>query len=323
MQAAGRKGFAMRSNTVHLRWKRKGCGLDTIVNLEGIVGQNTKNRFGARIIGIVTASNRNDPGMWDALTRCDVAEFRADGFPPARIAEEALSFRTESRLKLGRPIETLFTIRLQRDGGAWPDADAALREPVWQSLALDGSEPGGGPGDSPLCDWVDVEIEEFATLSYKTRTLLKSGRAKLLLSHHDFRRCRPREGLAALMAEMQSHHPAGMKFAVTCENRRDLSELLAFTRDLAEATQHGCALSMGVPGRSSRVLGPVLGCPFTYGYLTGGAVAPGQLSARELRAFFDGLSEIGEAAMAERRGAQNLELVDWAEARIKGDTFAD
>ncbi|MEO6094280.1 MAG: type I 3-dehydroquinate dehydratase [Fibrobacteria bacterium] len=285
------------------------------------MGQSTKNRFEARIIGIITASNLTDPAMWDALKLCDMAELRVDGFPPGHVIEAAHSFRRESLLKLGRPIETLLTIRLQRDGGAWPDADAAIREPIWQSLIHNGQEPGGEPGgQGPLCDWIDVEVEEFASLSYQTRTLLLSGRAKLLLSHHDFLRCRPREGLAALMGEMRAHNPAGMKFAVTCENHRDLLELLAFARELAEATPNGCALSMGASGRSSRVLGPVLGCPFTYGYLTGGAVAPGQLSAGELRAFFDGL-DIG--AMRKRRGAHDMELVDWAEARIAGDTFAD
>jgi 3-dehydroquinate dehydratase-1 len=348
----------MRSNTVHFRWNRQGPGLDTNVNLEdvnfanvnsgqmnfadehleNILGQSTKNRFAARIIGIVTAANRMDPAMWDALALCDLAEFRADGFPPGRVIDEALSFRRESRLKLGRPIETLLTLRLQRDGGAWPDSDAALREPIWQSLGLDGGGPGGqGPGgQGPLCDWVDVEIEEFASLSQKTRGLLQSGRAQLLLSHHDFRGCPPRGELAALMARMQAHNPAGMKFAVTCGNRGELSELLAFARDLADATPHGCALSMGATGRVSRVLGPLLGCPLTYGYLTGGAVAPGQLSAGELRAFFDSLEVAGldvaglvdvdgldAGAMAERRGARNMELVDWAEARIAGDTIAD
>jgi 3-dehydroquinate dehydratase-1 len=331
----------MRSNTVHFTWNRQGPGLDTNVNLEdvdfadadsgqmdfadehleNILGQSTKNRFAARIIGIVTASNRMDPAMWDALALCDLAEFRADGFPRGRVIDEALSFRRESRLKLGRPIETLLTLRLQRDGGAWPDSDAALREPVWQSLGLD----GGGPGQGPLCDWVDVEIEEFASLSQKTRGLLHSGGAQLLLSHHDFRGCPPRERLTALMEKMRTHNPAGMKFAVTCGNRGDLSELLAFTRDLAGATPNGCALSMGAAGRTSRVLGPVLGCPFTYGYLTGGAVAPGQLSTGELRAFFDGLEADGleAGALAERRGAGIMELVDWAEARIAGDTIAD
>ncbi|GEM_PF-2388909 len=293
--------------------------MDTIVNLEAIVSESTKNRFEARIIGIVTASNRTDPAIWDALSRCDIAELRADGFPAERITEEARSFRAESSRKLGRTLEILLTIRLKRDGGAWPDEDASLREPIWLSLCLDGGEQVG----APICDWIDVEIEEFASLSYKCRTQLQSGRAKLLLSHHDFRRCRPREGLHALMGEMQTHRPAGMKFAVACENRRDLMELLAFARDLSETASIGCALSMGEVGRASRVLGPLLGCPLTYGYLTGGAVAPGQLSAEALRKFFQGIPARESQAWDDLQKLGDSDLVDWAEARIAGDLLAD
>jgi 3-dehydroquinate dehydratase type I len=286
--------------------------------LEGIVGQSTKNGFEARIIGIVTAANRTDPAMWDALAECDIAELRADGFEAASIVEELRSFRRDAAERFGRPMKTLLTLRLNRDGGAWPDADAAAREPVWQALGLDGNDP--------LCDWVDVEVEEFGSLAYRTKTLLQSGTAKLLLSHHDFRRCRPREGLGALMGEMLTHKPDGMKFAVTCENRRDLLELLAFARDLAAATPHGCALSMGAEGRVSRVLGPLLGCPFTYGYLTGGAVAPGQISARGLNAFFKGMPGPGTgkpAGTADLAGMDDSDLIEWAEARIAGELLAD
>lgn len=278
------------------------------------MGQSTKNGFEARIIGIVTAANRTDPAIWDALAECDIAEFRADGFAAERIVEEVRAFRREAAARFGRPMETLVTIRLKRDGGAWPDADAAARESIWQSLGLD--------GEAPLCDWVDVEIEEFESLAYRTKSHLRSGKAKLLLSHHDFLRCRPREGLRALMSEMQAHRPHGMKFAVTCENRGDMLELLAFTRDLAAATPHGCALSMGLEGRSSRVLGPVLGCPLAYGYLTGGAVAPGQISARGLNAFFRGMTA-GTARPPETTDRNDSELIEWAEARITGESLAD
>ncbi|MDB5103428.1 MAG: putative 3-dehydroquinate dehydratase [Fibrobacteres bacterium] len=289
--------------------------MHTIVNLDGIVVESTKNRFGARIIGIVTASNRMDPAIWNELGTCDIAEFRADGFDAERIPGELRSFREESLKRMGRPLETLLTIRLERDGGAWPDADAPAREAVWEALGLDSKDPA--------CDWVDVEIEEFASLSYKARDRFQRGAAKLLLSHHDFRRCRPREGLRALMGEMQSHRPDGMKFAVTCGNRGDLGELIAFTREMAQATPNGCALSMGRIGRVSRVLGPLLGCPFTYGYLTGAAVAPGQLSVRDLAAFYAGIPAESAADLSGKSLESDSEMVDWAEARIPGELLAD
>lgn len=279
------------------------------------MGQSTKNGFEARIIGIVTAANRTDPAMWDALAACDIAEFRADGFEPGRIIDELRSFRRDSAFRYGRPMRTLMTLRLKRDGGAWPDADAAAREPLWHALGLEGNEP--------LCEWVDVEVEEFGALAAGTRSLLQTGSAQLMLSHHDFRRCLPRQGLGGLMAEMRTHRPDGMKFAVTCENRGDMLELLAFARDLAAATSCGCALSMGAQGRASRVLGPMLGCPFAYGYLTGGAVAPGQISARGLKAFFRGIPETGSGTPGGIADMNDSDLIEWAEARIAGESLGD
>jgi hypothetical protein len=79
---------------------------------------------------------------------------------------------------------------------------------------------------------------------------------------------------------------------------------------------------MGRIGRASRVLAPLLGCPLTYGYLTGGAVAPGQLSVRELRAFFRSLGP-GDAEAARNGGETGYGLLDWAEARIEGESLAE
>ncbi len=292
-----------------LEWKRGRQRRHSNVNLDGIVGESTKNRFGARIIGIVTAANHTDPAIWSALAECDTAEFRADGFPAAAIAREARDFKRECLRRLGRPLETLLTIRLKRDGGAWADSQASLREPVWRALGLDGSDPA--------CDWIDVEVEEFASLPAPMSSLLASGSAKLLLSHHDMGETLPLPGLRALSQRMRAFHPAGMKFAMTCASKAELTELMGFAREVAAATPNGCVLSMGGAGRATRVLAPLLGCPFTYGYLTGGAVAPGQLSALELARFYRGIS--GPPAA----GKNDSQLLDWAEARIEGDMLAD
>jgi 3-dehydroquinate dehydratase-1 len=287
--------------------------------LENIVVESTKYRFGARIIGIVTASNRWDPAIWGALSECDVAEFRADGFEPPAIARAVRDFRRECLARVGRALPILFTIRLKRDGGAWPDAEAGMRVGVWESLGLDGSDPGGqGPGgQGPLCEWVDVEAEEFASLPARTRSLLATGSAKLLLSHHDMKATLPREGLRAMLADMLSHRPAGVKFAMTCGSREEVLDLLGFVREASAECPNACVLSMGRLGRATRVLAPLLGCPFTYGYLTGGAVAPGQLSVRGLSAFYAGLpARHGD-------GDDLSRLLDWAEARIEGVSLAD
>lgn len=288
-----------------LSWKSLGPGWDTFIILKGIVGESTKNPFGARIIGIVTAANRNDTRAWKALEACDMAELRADLFHPARIAGEARSFREECRRRLGRVPETILTIRLRRDGGAWPDGQASERERIWLSLSA---------GDEdPACDWIDVEAEEYPSLSPSLKTHFTGGRMNLLLSHHNMARSYPPSGLRGLLESMSACRPKGIKVAVTCADRKELLELLSFARETSGFTSHACVLSMGKAGRSSRVLTPLLGCPLTYGYLTGAAVAPGQLSVRSLDGFFRSLRE------GETEGMTDAQLVEWAEARIPGE----
>jgi 3-dehydroquinate dehydratase type I len=259
------------------------------------------------VIGIVTGANRNDPDMWEALAECDIAEFRADLFDPRRIPEEFLSFRAD-RDRRGLACGTLLTIRLARDGGAWQDAHADRRLEIWEALGCAGREPAA--------DWIDIEIEEYGKLPAAFRNGVEASDIRLLLSHHDFSACPAREALDALLQDMLAHRPDGVKFAVTCADRVEAAGLMAFARAAAAASPNACVLSMGGAGRATRVLGPVLGCPLAYGYLTGRAVAPGQLSAaaiaRGLEAFSaalpPGLLEPGEESR----------LLDWAEARLQG-----
>ncbi|MEO7425061.1 MAG: type I 3-dehydroquinate dehydratase [Fibrobacteria bacterium] len=281
------------------------------------MGESIKNRFGARIIGIVTAANRTDPAIWDALPVCDIVELRADGFAPADIPGVARELKQECLRKLGHPLEMLLTIRLQRDGGAWPDAEARARIPLWQRLGLHARDPA--------CDWIDVEVEEFAALTEPERVGIASGSARLLLSHHDMRKSLPLPELRTMLEGMKAFRPAGMKFALRYASREELIELLRFAPEVAAATPNGCLLGMG--GGAGRVLAPLLGCPLTYGYLCGGAVAPGQLSVISLDRFYHGL----ERNPAD--GKIDSGLLDWAEARIlktlpesgwnEGDMLAD
>lgn len=268
---------------------------------------SSTRRFGARVIGIVTGANRNDPAMWDALSECDIAEFRADLFDPRRIPEEFLSFRAD-RDRRGLSCATLLTIRLARDGGAWQDAHADRRLEIWEALGCAGREPAP--------DWIDIEVEEYGRLPAAFRNGVEASDVRLLLSHHDFSACPPRESLDSLLSDMLAHRPDGVKFAVTCADRGEIPGLMAFARAAAETSPNACVLSMGEAGRAMRVLGPVLGCPLAYGFLTGKAVAPGQLSAAAIARGLDDFSAALPADLMNPGG--ETRLLDWAEARLQG-----
>jgi 3-dehydroquinate dehydratase I len=273
------------------------------------VDENTKKPLGARIIGIVTASNRNDPEMWRALAESDIAEFRADLWESTQVVAELKAFRQECIDRFGAPIETIFTIRLKRDGGAWPDEDSLARENLWLALGIDGLVLP--------CEWLDLELETMPMLSPKMLALLDRHRVKILVSHHNMRHSYSTTRLADLGQELLKSKPEGIKLAVTCHSREEVLVLLAFTQSTAGLNSHACVLSMGSLGQATRVLGPLLGCPMTYGYLSGTSIAPGQLSVYQMRKF------LMDSETNMPKGRSNAEILDWAEARLAGESFAN
>jgi 3-dehydroquinate dehydratase type I len=260
-----------------------------------------------RIIGIVTARNLHDSEAIAALDDCSHAELRADGMEPSQIPAILEDLRAEiGRRRGGRGIDMILTLRLQRDGGAWEDAMADEREKVWLAVLERGRFSG----------WIDIEAEEWPRLSPQLRGALETGTCRVLLSRHDFQACPPIADLRGQLDHVKGRVVSGFKAAVTCKSRGELLDLLAFAREAAAATPNASVFSMGEAGRTSRVLAPLLGCPFTYGFLTGSAVAPGQLSARAMKDFYRGLPE---RDWSER---PLEELLDWAEGRLSGGAIA-
>ncbi len=303
--------------TFELRWKKRGPERDTFLISQSIVRQGTKKPLEARIIGIVTASNRQDPGAWNSLAVCDLAEFRADGWAMDRMVSEFHIFRAECRDRLGRDLETIFTIRLQRDGGAWPDGRAVEREAVWLELGRSPKKKTEGSTEAAGNFWVDLEWEAMPDLSPSFSSLLAQRSFRWLVSHHDFQGCPTEASLRLMIRSMAETGAEGIKIAATCRNRREVECLMEGARYAASASDASCVLSMGVVGRVTRIAGPLLGCPFTYGYLSGGAVAPGQLSVQQMREFYAGLAQDPPQVR------EVPELLDWIEARLPGAVVAE
>ncbi len=247
------------------------------------------------VLGIVTAGALASRGWPDALWACGGIELRADGLPPDEIAAAVADFDSE-RSRRGFEGPVILTLRLRRDGGAWPDEKAAERNEAWESLP---------PG---TCDWVDLEVEEIASVSPAALDALRSSGVRILLSHHAFA---PEDTAAweSAYAAMKEFGPDGVKFAVSLRDRAHAESLLAFARRVATEFPASCVIGMGEEGKLTRLLGPLLGCPWTYGFLGDSAVAPGQLPASLMRAFF-----ARAATEFPGTGASDRELLDWAAA---------
>jgi 3-dehydroquinate dehydratase type I len=247
------------------------------------------------IFGIITApmlaARRYPAGVWE----CDGVELRADGLPPSEVVGAVESFAEEKKRR-GFSGPVVFTLRLRRDGGAWEDARALERESLWQALA--------GPSVS-LCDIVDIEIEEVASLSESLWQDLRQKKMRVMLSHHAF----TVEDVTTWkkeLAAMRNFRPDAVKFAVTVRNLEETKSLLRFARAVAAQFSLSCVIGMGEAGQATRILSPLLGCPITYAFLEEGPVAPGQLPLEVLRSCF---------ATTEGRpapGAGEEEWLDWA-----------
>jgi 3-dehydroquinate dehydratase len=85
---------------------------------------------------------------------------------------------------------------------------------------------------------------------------------------------------------MRAFKPDGVKFAVTPVSDQ-VSALLDFARKVGAEFPASCVLGMGVAGMNTRLVSPLLGCPFTYGYLGEGPVAPGQLDVESMKVLFE------------------------------------
>lgn len=267
----------------------------------GIVAQTTKAPPKPCILGIVTAEMLLQRRYPDALWRCGGVELRADGVPPDRIAGAVSDFDNEKGRR-GFTGPVFFTLRLERDGGAWADAVAYERNAVWESLP---------PG---TFDWADLEVEELGRIAPETLDSLRSSGVKILLSHHAFA---PEEPSAweAHLETMRAFRPEGVKFAVT-PNAGQVPALLEFARRIGAEFPDSCVLGMGAYGTVTRLVAPLLGCPFTYGFLGQGPVAPGQISVGDMNAFFERASGSGTARPAQDAPVERW--IDWADALRKG-----
>ncbi len=238
----------------------------------------------------------------DALWRCGGVELRADGLEPGLIPDAVRAFHDE-KTRRGFTGPVVFTVRLQRDGGAWPDAGAASRNALWTSLP------------PHTCDWVDLEIEEVSRpgrIPPPTFTAVRAAGAKILLSHHAFA-YEEASSWEAMLADMRTFTPDGVKFAVM-PDAAQVPVLLDFARRVATEFDGSCVLGMGAGGAVTRVLGPLLGCPLTYAFLGEGAVAPGQLSVAVMTAFFERAAADGDRPVVD---AAPAEWIAWAEALLR------
>lgn len=191
-----------------------------------------------------------------ALHSADLVELRLDDFTDWDID----SIR---QLQADFAIPMIFTLRSQQQGGQYKHSEDKRLATIRELLTL---EPA----------YLDIESHvPSTTVADLAKNFLST---RLILSHHDFEGTP--ESLDELYNSLRTTPAHYYKIAVTAHNSNDALRLLVW------AKQHPgqlIAISMGVAGQISRIVGPIIGNPITYAALTEAqASAPGQLTAQTL-----------------------------------------
>jgi 3-dehydroquinate dehydratase / shikimate dehydrogenase len=124
---------------------------------------------------------------------------------------------------------------------------------------------------------IDVEVEsaEVAT----ARLVLLRGRARLIISHHNYQATPPLDSLLNRMTRIPAD---GYKVVTTARKPSDCGRILALAK--AHPRTPTVVLAMGELGFPSRVLSPAFGGMYTYAApMESQGTAAGQVCARQLR----------------------------------------
>jgi 3-dehydroquinate dehydratase type I len=139
-------------------------------------------------------------------------------------------------------------------------------------------------------DIIDIEIEAEEQYRKKIVNYAKEKGKKVIVSYHNFIDTPSESELNSIMLTCYKLGADIAKIITTVNNNTDRLKVLSLYKD----TSHKLiAFGMGEQGKLTRALSVVLGAPYTYAAPDGMmAVAPGQISASELRAQINFIKKI-------------------------------
>jgi 3-dehydroquinate dehydratase-1 len=128
--------------------------------------------------------------------------------------------------------------------------------------------------------YVDIEIDSKPRFRLAVVSQAKKNGVKVIFSHHDYAGTPSSAKLRALVTRGRRMGADVVKIAYLVRSKHDCARLLS----LLEGESGIVVVGMGPKGRITRVLGPVLGAPFTYAAPDiGPKTEDGQLRASEMR----------------------------------------
>jgi 3-dehydroquinate dehydratase type I len=130
--------------------------------------------------------------------------------------------------------------------------------------------------------FVDVEKESPVAFKAKVMQAALSKGCKIIISSHDFEKTPPAEVLRSTIQQSFGEGADYVKIACMVNAPQDNATLLGLLSN-PEWQQRLIVVGMGTLGRFSRIMGPLLGSPFTFASSGEGTeTAPGQPTRQEL-----------------------------------------
>jgi len=200
-------------------------------------------------------------------------------------------------LKEIEPLVDLFEVRIDLIGEGWQEVARQLEKP-WIGCNRVADEGGGWKGgEEERIDELMKAVElgaDIIDIELATRNLEKlvpsiKKRAQCLLSFHDLKGTPPLEKMKEIIEKQLLAGADICKLVTTARNFEDNMATLQLISAFPGIRL--VSLAMGPYGLVSRVLCPLAGGDFIYASIESGKEsAPGQLTVRELRNFYEMVS---------------------------------
>lgn len=203
----------------------------------------------------------------------DILELRIDQI-------KNLNLENLLRRKRGK---VLVTNRRKDEGGGFCGTERERLELLKEALALG-------------VDYVDIEVRTEGALIKELSAKIGNhhGRAKWIVSHHDFSGTPSERSLRRRLDECSRTGSDIVKIVTYANTLEDNLRVLGLIPHARRRGLEIIAFCMGEMGRISRIMAPLLGSCFSYVSLEKGLEsAPGQLTLEEIREAFRILNVVG------------------------------
>ncbi len=131
-------------------------------------------------------------------------------------------------------------------------------------------------------DLIDCELQIFEKLDFSQQS--KFDKERLILSYHDFNKTPTQKEIKTTYQKMLKYNPEIVKLAFTINSQKDLQKIYS----LMISTSHKkVIIGMGEKGKITRIIGPILGCEFTFAANEFYTSAPGQINVRDMYKIYE------------------------------------